>query len=362
MEIDKQIHLKLTLIIRTYIVNIKVFIMGFRDKFKNALGSDKNDEDDFESKDNTGNFKHLSKLMIDSNYVSLDSDIVITSFEKRLFREGIPILKNITIDGHGHSIDAKGIKRIFLTNEKNITLKNITLKNGFADGGGAIYIGDKGSLSIKDCTFINNISKMGGAIINWGEVKLENVDFITNTAEREGGAINNQNGGKISCIDCSFKQNKALEIGGAITNFESMTITESTFEKNASNKNGGAILNTANGNLDISKTNFIKNTASGEGGALNNNSSSSNLKVNECKFIDNRSDKVGGAIINWGNSNIQNSEFRGNFSKIKGHDIYQKGNLELLNVNFNNIKEKSISVTNEELVKIENCEFIEYDD
>lgn len=324
--------------------------MGFLDKFKN----------NYESQDDTGNYKYITKLMIDNNYVVLDCDIVISSIEKRLHKNGLPILDNVVINGAGHSIDARGLARIFYIKEKNITLKNITFKNGFCDIGGAIYVHESGSLKIKDCVFIDNKSEtQGGAIINFGKVILENVDFRNNNSD-EGGAVNNQIGGELLLNNCSFKENNSPGIGGAIINFGSLVISDSNFEDNNSNKHAGAIHNIRDGKLKISKTNFIKNKSSGDGGAINNNGNS--LQADECKFIDNRSGTGGGAIVNWGDSIINNSEFKGNFSK-SGYDInFQRGSLKLSDVKFNYIKEKSIFTANDDLVTIDNCEFIEYDE
>ena len=54
--------------------------------------------------------------------------------------------------------------RIFKCTGKNIKIKNITLKRGFAkDGGGAIY-NKEGKLTVSDSTLQRNTSKRGGAI------------------------------------------------------------------------------------------------------------------------------------------------------------------------------------------------------
>ena len=338
--------------------------MGFRDRFKNAFGSGENGNGDSNSQEGTGNFKYLSKLMLDSNYVVLDCDIVSTGFEKRLFREGIPLLDNITIDGAGHTIDAQGHSRIFFIKERNITLKNITFKNGLSEAGGAISITDTGTLEIENCTFTDNNSKEhGGAIINFGNLHMENVDFINNAAKAEGGAINNQIGGKITLSNCSFKKNNSPMGGGAILNFGPMVIDESTFENNSSNKHAGAIYIAANGKLNISKTDFIRNVASGKGGAILHSDPSADLEIDDCRFIENRADDSGGAIGNWGKASISNSEFEGNFSKKYGYDInFQKGSLMLSNVKFNYPKERSLFTSNDDAVTMENCEFAEYDD
>lgn len=331
--------------------------MGLRDRFKNRQGND-------ESQDAARNFMHLAKLLASKKYANLDCDIVIGGLEKRVYKHGMAILENTIVNGYGHTIDARGIARVFYINERDVVLEDITFINGYDENGGIIFVDKNGSVEIRDCTFKgNHATNLGGAIINFGNLTLENVEFIDNVSDMEGGAINNQAGANMSINNCSFRENNSQVDGGAIFNWGEITITESNFENNNANRHTGAIQNIRNGNLNISKTNFIKNTTNGDGGALNNNMESSNMKVDDCRFIDNRSGAGGGAVVNWGKSIINNSEFKGNFSKTRGYDInFQKGSLKLSNIRFNNIKEKSIFSTNDDLVTIENCEFIEYDE
>ena len=50
------------------------------------------------------------------------------------------IASDITIDGAGYSISGDGARRLFEVNWSGaLTLENVTLKDGLADSGGAIY-------------------------------------------------------------------------------------------------------------------------------------------------------------------------------------------------------------------------------
>ena len=72
--------------------------------------------------------------------LTLDSDIAMTDDEAAGFVGGVAINKNIRIDGKGHTIDAKNLGRIFeIDGGFAVTLTNVTLTNGKADNGGAIY-------------------------------------------------------------------------------------------------------------------------------------------------------------------------------------------------------------------------------
>lgn len=143
----------------------------------------------------------------------LDCDIIFDENN----RNDIKIFDDdLIIDGKGHTIDADGKSRIFTIRGKNITVKNLTFKNGLTDrNGGAVFIHQKGSCSFSNCHFINNIS-------NGGILKVKT----------EGGAIYNE--GSCSLDACVFKQNNICGEHSSskdIAPFESFELNDCTFEK-----------------------------------------------------------------------------------------------------------------------------------
>ena len=57
------------------------------------------------------------------------------------FVSGIVINRNVTINGNGHTIDAKGNARIFNIQASDVIIKNLTIKNAhYNDDGGAIQV------------------------------------------------------------------------------------------------------------------------------------------------------------------------------------------------------------------------------
>ena len=188
--------------------------------------------------------------------------------------KGIIINKNITIDGKGHTIDAKQMTRIFNVQALNVTFKNIIFVNGksnlrYDDGGnhgGAIYYKldntEAVNFNIINCTFINNIADVdnynmkysGGAIYikaNEGRYNIEDCTFINNTAKDKGGAIYlNTKNAEISLYNSTFMGNKA-EHDGALyveTNATDVTIDKCLFRGNgvtaisSYSSNGNAII------------------------------------------------------------------------------------------------------------------------
>lgn len=142
------------------------------------------------------------------------------------------------------------------------------------DGGGAIYVGGWGQLTVKNSSFTGNKGNRGGAIAstNQGQgiaedpvafIKLDQVTFADNTALEEGGALAN------------------YLIGG---NGNPNTIKDSTFTGNKAGTKGGAIFNAKKAVLNLEGNNtFADNTASGvandiyNDGTLNINSGTTTL-------------------------------------------------------------------------------------
>ena len=229
------------------------------------------------------NFKYLDDLIKKgSDEIVLDSDIILDDGEEFEYPLGIILDKNITIDGNGHTIDARQKTKIFnVFNVDCITLKNMTLKNGYARG---IGYG------------INSYPTRGGAIsIYDGDFRIHNVSFIANMALGGGGAIYNKSSW-LSLSESSFSDNLAKGCGGVIFNESNeFIISETEFSGNAANKDGGVIYN-YRGKLNLLKVVFSHNWANNNGGALFNHNGE--LNISESEFRNNSAEKYGGVLYN----------------------------------------------------------------
>ena len=173
-----------------------------------------------------------------------------------------------------------------------------TIDGGVFDGnksnryGGAIYNNGTGTIKITGTEFKNSYAyQEGGAIYNdGGTLEISDAKFSDNTGDNGGGAIYNESG--IATIDkTTFTNNKGEYGTGAIHNtfYATMNISNSSFEgNNTTDSNGGAIKNY--GTLTLENTSFKNNTAQYNGGAIYN---SSNLTIkatggNEVEFTDNK--------------------------------------------------------------------------
>ena len=253
-------------------------------------------------------FSYLDELIHNgAREIKLEYDILLNTGnnEESIYSEGINLdVDDLVIDGNGHTIDAQHLTGIFSCNAKNITLKNITFKNGFAnttfkDGiiekdGGAIYNDWDSSLSLKSCSFETNSSEFfGGAIANRGSLSLKSCNFEGNSSKGQhanGGAI--RNCGSLSVESCSFKDNFSKNRGGAINNDggDSLHLESCNFDGNFSDMEGGAIYNWQTF-LSLKSCNFEGNSSKKHGGAIYTYYAK-RYESENCTFKDNKPDNV----------------------------------------------------------------------
>ena len=288
--------------------------MGFLDKVKKALGSKK---EDAESQNNANdeitnessldgkmrNFKYLDDLIHGgSKETVLDSDIILSDGEESEYSEGIELdVDDLVIDGNGHAIDARGKTRIFQCTGKNITIKNIILKNGYTE-------------------------KNGGAIDNIGELTITESTLTENTARKGGGAIRNDN--RLTITWSALTENTVRTWGGAVYNDKGdLTITDSTLTGNVAKGNygeGGAIYK-SRGELTIARSTFTGNMAQEYGGAIHN--SQGRLTITESALKENTAQRSGGAICHMGELTMTETTFDENTANEYGMDIFNNGKI-----------------------------------
>ena len=287
--------------------------------------------------------------------LTLNQNVVMTDDEAANFVNGVIINKNIRIDGKGHTIDAKNLGRIFeIDGGFAVTLTNVTLTNGKADKGGAIY--NFGNLDLVHVNFVNNTAKYGGAIMNYAYgLVLDDSTFTNNTA-KIGGAIYNS-------ADCfvvgnsTFANNTATSNGGVIFNYGiGFVVGNSTFVNNSAADGAGAIMNGGRGFV-VGNSTFANNTATSKGGAIynygigfvvgnstfaNNTAEDAGAVYNEgdnsvvgnSTFVNNTATSIGGAILNNGKLVVDNSAFEDNAANYYGGAIFNWDDLQVTNSAF----------------------------
>ena len=230
----------------------------------------------------------------------------------------ITIYTNMTIIGENQKktiIDAQGFDNIFnIAKGVTLTLINITLTNGTANNGGAIY--NYGTTTIDSSTIQNNTSNnQGGAIYNRGTITINNSTIQNNRAAFYGGAITNS--GTIT-INNSTIQNNGATYGGAIYNYGTITINNSTIQNNTANNQGGTIYNYSI--VKITNSTIQKNTAY-DGGAIYNDGT---IEITRSTLKNNTATSHGGVIYNTGEdlSYLHFNWIIGN-TALSGNTIYK---------------------------------------
>ena len=292
----------------------------------------------------------------------------------------INLNKDLTIDGHGHSIDcsSKDKSCAFYSESGNIVFKNLKITgchNNDNDCGGAIHIEGSAQYLIDNCTFewnyahdyggaiYNKVDKKltiknseffyntaedddGGAIYSAGEVYIENSTLISNTALRDGGAIFCLKNVVVCC--CLFNSNKVEGAtsqcyGGAIRSKDTVSVENSSFRNNVAYDYGGAIYaNYINVNINQDNTMPISSFFTGnqagddDGGAVY---ADSNLRAVNTEFSSNRAKVDGGAVFTCGDTIVDHCLFGNNRveeakSQCYGGAIRSKGVCRVNNCTF----------------------------
>ena len=288
----------------------------------------------------TGTFTELQQLIWSSkngDTITLDKDY---SYDSSFTRTNIQVPRSsLTIDGQGHTLDAKNAIRIFYVTDtaSNLVVKNLNFINGKQDTAGAIFsVGS--NTKIIGCGFENNVAttgNVGGAVLLKNGGSITDSTFKSNSAPSSGGAIRLEGDG-YSVTGCTFENNKAgSSLGGAINALgDKITISGNTFTSNTAGRDGGAIDIEGKGtagspgyNNVVTNNKFSGNTAI-YGGAVSANGGSLTISGNE--FSKNHATELGGAIrivgVDGTTGTISKNTFNGDYADKSGGAIFSNGN------------------------------------
>ncbi|MDB9493488.1 hypothetical protein PN441_05805 [Spirulina major CS-329] len=246
---------------------------------------------------------------------------------------------NLTLNGQNRT-------RIFRTT-KNLSLENLTLKNGnvrnrqnnMSCEGGAVHI-TFGTLTTDNVTFENNSGVRGGAICgNYKAIlNLKNSTFRGNTAAQGGAILTNTSDLRLTgstLLNNRSRRGNGLDgSGGALYTYDTLNkrspilIQDSRFAGNqAEHEGGAAFLSHGNGvNVTVQNSTFINNeallnpsTGIGSGGAIRfaHAGGQSTASLTDVVFANNGADQEGGALWAGGrnanlNLNLNRVTFVGN--------------------------------------------------
>src|SRR4029453_10455132 len=135
-------------------------------------------------------------------------------------------------------IDAAGLDRV-LDAFANLTISNVTLRNGAPDGAGGALI-SRGTLIMTNVVMTGNTGKLfGGALaLDLGSASLTDVTISDNTcafaACKGGGIYTNSGSGPLTLNRVTLSGNDSGSTGGAIASEADMTLTNVTISGNTS--------------------------------------------------------------------------------------------------------------------------------
>jgi len=149
------------------------------------------------------------------------------------------------------TLDAGGSGRVIELSDASaeLDISGLTLTNGAATEGGAIYV-DDGAVSLDDCAVHgNSASDDGGAIfVDGGSLELIDSSVYENSAGDSGGAVY-VSGGSIAVTDSTVSENSADYGGGGLyltgSSSAGLEIEGSSLSGNSAQVGGGAIWSSA---------------------------------------------------------------------------------------------------------------------
>jgi hypothetical protein len=271
---------------------------------------------------------------------------------------GLPLIsQSLEIDGPANAnlkLDGNGVNHQILDIQgaPSVHISNLTLRNGTAGAGGAIYsnytpdltirhstfsgnsatnVGGavsayKDTLTVSDSHFFDNDSGTGGGGAIWSAystVVIGGSTIESNTAGTAGGGVYDQKGGSLSIGGSTLDSNTAQTGGGAAARGAPLSVSRSTITGNTAQAAGGlyayqgspvtidgstVVGNHATGGTggggvfyispgSISNSTFLANTASGGGGGFRAGFATDPLTVTNSTITGNRANATGGGIL-----------------------------------------------------------------
>src|SRR5919106_360007 len=192
----------------------------------------------------------------------------------------------------GAAPERRGLDRLFevTANGGTVSFSNLAITDGYAaEYGGGILNNSTAAISLTASTLTGtSAGKTGGAIDNHvgGTLDVQNSTLSGNAALESGSALNNNRDGVVTVSNSIVSANSAAAVGldegltgaGAIANNAELdargaiTVTQSQISDNRAGgaRPGAGISNDGAGILVIDQTTFSKNRSTGDGGAIFN--------------------------------------------------------------------------------------------
>jgi predicted outer membrane repeat protein len=202
------------------------------------------------------------------------------------------------------------------------------VSNTANDRGGGLFT--ENIITLTASSFISNTANRGGGLMSWIDLTLIDTSFLSNTAVNGGGVYAYD---PVSVSGGAFVGNKAAVFGGGLRLDHSGHIADTTFLNNTAGLSGGGLA--AVGSLSLIRSIFISNSATtGDGGGALLNWDSSALEDHSLAddlFADNRAGGFGDGVNLDGRFNLMHLTF-GNKGLGSGTALYVDNDFSSVNI------------------------------
>jgi hypothetical protein len=246
------------------------------------------------------------------------------------YKENVKIDKSLTLKGTGATqtiVDGNQAGSVFTVGMNNpnadVTLSDMTIKNGNANYGGGIF--NCGTLTLTDVSLTDNIaSNYGGGIYNNGGINhvgimtMNSGSITGNTAAFGGGIYNsgtlNQDGGSITGNTATASATGYGGSGGGIYSVGIVNLDGGSITGNTAAFGGGIY---SDGTVTMNSGSMTGNTASTQGGGIYNERGT--MTMNGGSITGNTANYDGGGICNiYGTVTMNGGSITGNTASNGG--------------------------------------------
>ena len=204
----------------------------------------------------------------------------------------------IVTNGHRPAVDGGG-GGLFAANAEDVLVVRTVIRGNLANfGGGALVEG--GSARFEDVLFEANTGTGGGGglfVDDGATVTLERVRFERNRSVGTGGGATVEGLSSLTGSSVRFIGNQAAQPGGglALESGAVVTLVDASFEENTTEVSGGGASAEADSTLEGEQLEFARNRATISGGGLGAEDDS-NATITAATFIGNVAGEDGGGV------------------------------------------------------------------
>lgn len=183
------------------------------------------------------------------------------------------------------------------------------------------------TVEMSGLTLTNGFADSGGAIRNYENLTITDSTISENQAAMNiaygGGGIYSA-AGSLTVMGSKFTGNSAFNGGGIYALETLLTVSGSTFSKNSADRGGGIYFDAPYSDYtftaNVTNSTFSENVTDGNGAGILFDFGQA--FVDHCTFAGNISDRSGGGIGNlWTELTVQNSSFDHNYARLYGAGI-----------------------------------------